>query len=1067
MLALGVLGGVGAWTEFSLPALFVRDAAMLAPTVSLGFVLVGIVLLVEVPKPESTAPLPGVLGQFLGTALFLLGAAVLLQNLLGIDLRIDDLLSGRGASAGARDASGRMSPVSAASFILLGVSILGQRLALLAQLAAGVVGLVGSVVFATYLYGLESVSRVASIETMPFQASLGFLIAALGAFFLRFDAGLAAILLDRSEPARQLRLFLPVAIVLPLALGTIAIAGGRASLWRPEYDAVVLSVAMIAALILFAVLSFLSFRSSDRERLDAVRSLSASEERYRRTFEHATVGIAHLAADGRWIRVNDRTCEILGYSSEELLSMRYAEVSHLDDIDIDARQWELLRRGEIDDYGVERRLITKQGDQIFADVRLVRESDEEGDLQHLIMVLQDITGRKQSVATLRVSQRALAATQNGILICDATQDDTPIIYTNPAFLQSTGFDEAEVIGKNCRFLNRHARDQAALGVLREALEAGEECSVLLRNHRKDDSPYWNQLSIAPVHDDQGRLTHFVGISVDVTDRVESIAERESLLKGAEEANAEKDRFLSVVSHEMRSPMNAILAWASILAEDSEDEEVVRAAEAITASVQSQSRLVDDLLEVSRMRAGTLEVDPTELEIVAVIDSVVEQMSPIAVERGIALEWQCPDVPVLGWADPERLSQVIRNLIDNALKFTPSGGRIDVILDASKAAIEIEVRDSGRGLSPQSLERIFDNFWQGDRSAGGTGSGGKGLGLGLPIVRYLVERQGGKIIAESEGEGQGATFRVTLPRSAGAAAEPRADTRAETAPGESSAGGVGVEGGIGAGRSNARPSANEGAGRRGHADLSVLSGLEIVVVDDDVPTVDATAAALEQVDVVVHRAYTVAQALRHFDERQPDLLISDIGLPDRDGTELIAMLRRRDTASRTIPALAVTGFAGIAEQRRIQRAGFDGTLTKPVLPAVILDRAAELLTRLRATRAEARRVLLIRGPASGLHSLAGVIEAEGHDFCELDTPQAFLETARAFEPEVVLVGTALGEIDASHVAGRLRAARVGRVCVVIRDGPEGPLETTHFDFQLDYPGCEPALRRLLRLIEVSK
>jgi PAS domain S-box-containing protein len=501
--------------------------------------------------------------------------------------------------------------------------------------------------------------------------------------------------------------------------------------WDPAVEASIVTIAAMAGLFGMAITSYASLRRSEAERLRAAALLVDSQGRYQRTFENVTIGMAHLSAEGRWLRANPRLEALLGYSEEELRERTYAEVSHLDDLELDVRQWELLRQGEISDYGIERRFLTKGGEEVIADVRLVREENASGELLYVIAVIQDVTGRKISEGTLRLYERALAATQNGVVITDGGRDDHPITYVNQAFLEISGYEASDVIGKNCRFLNERARDQAALDELRRAVDRGEPCSVLLRNHRKDGEAFWNQLSIAPVRDPDGRLTHFVGIVSDASDRVRASAEREELLQSAETANRSKDRFLSVVSHELRSPLNAILAWTSLLQEAPDPAGIARAVESIEAAIRSQTRLVDDLLDASRLRVGALEVEPVLVEVVALARRAIDQLIPIASGAGLTLGFEARCSALHAMLDPERLTQIVRNLVDNGLKFTPRGGRIDVELREESENLVLEVRDSGCGIGANDLNLVFGEFWQADRKGG---SGGKGrLELKFPIL----------------------------------------------------------------------------------------------------------------------------------------------------------------------------------------------------------------------------------------------------------------------------------------------------------------------------------------------
>ncbi len=687
-------------------------------------------------------------------------------------------------------------------------------------------------------------------------------------------------------------------------MGALASFGERAGWYDARFGAALLAVTCAAALVGIALVSYGALKLADAERDQARAALAASEARYRSTFERASVGIAHVAPDGRWLRANDRLCAMLGYSAEELLEKTFAEVSHLEDLPLDATQWELLRRGEIQDYAVERRFRTKSGEVLYADVRLVREEDEAGQLRHLIGVLQDVTSRKRSEGALRVYERAVAATQNGIVITDARRSDHPIVYANPAFLKISGYAASDLVGRNCRLLNANARGQAALEELRRAIRDEEACSVLLRNHRMNGEAFWNQLSIAPVHDVTGSLTHFVGVIVDATERMQGLVEREEILaaargaqREAEAANDAKDRVLSVISHELRSPMSAVQAWASLLREDADAKSVPRALDAIEAALRSQTRLVDDLLDASRIRARTLEIEAARIDLAATVRTAVDHFGPIAKERGIELAFRAAVEPAPCSADALRIAQIVHNLVDNALKFTTTGGRVEVELTEQGEAWGLAVKDTGRGIEAAQLENVFDEFWQGGRREG---SGGRGLGLGLAIVKHLVELHGGAVHVESAGADQGATFRVELPR-----------LREEP--------------------------------QRGVPSRKALEGVDVLVVEDDEPTLEALAAALERAGASARRARSMAEALRAL-ASPPDVLVSDVGLPDRDGLALIRALRESPEPLRSLPALAVTGFRGVGERARILGAGFDAYLAKPVEPSAVIERIVALRAR---------------------------------------------------------------------------------------------------------------------------
>lgn len=243
---------------------------------------------------------------------------------------------------------------------------------------------------------------------------------------------------------------------------------------------------------------------------------SAFEERFRATFQQAAVGIAHLSLDGQWLRVNSKMCEIVGYTHEELLQTGFKDITHPTDLESNLAIQRQLVDGKIDNYSIEKRYLRKDGSVVWAALTqsLVRSS--AGAPKYFISVVEDISARKRTEASLLLSQRALESSANGIIITDCMQPDNPVVYVNPAFERITGYSEAEAVGKNCRFLQGDDRDQPGVLELRQALENREDARVVLKNYRKDGTLFWNELFVAPVHAKDGSVTHFVGIQNDIS-----------------------------------------------------------------------------------------------------------------------------------------------------------------------------------------------------------------------------------------------------------------------------------------------------------------------------------------------------------------------------------------------------------------------------------------------------------------------------------------------------------------------------------------------------------------------
>jgi signal transduction histidine kinase/DNA-binding response OmpR family regulator len=398
-------------------------------------------------------------------------------------------------------------------------------------------------------------------------------------------------------------------------------------------------------------------------------------------------------------------------------------------------------------------------------------------------------------------------------------------------------------------------------------------------------------------------SHAAALQQEVAERKQAEEARAQLLireraarAEAERANRVKDEFLATLSHELRTPLTAILGWARMLRTTQLDEQMrARAIEIIERNAQSQSQLIDELLDVSRIVTGKLTLNVRPVELLAVVEAATDSIRPAAEAKSISLDATLDPAAGAVSGDPSRLQQVIWNLFSNAVKFTPPGGRVGVRLERDGASARLTVSDTGVGIDPQVLPYIFDRFRQAD---GSTTREHGGLGLGLAIVRHLVELHGGTVSAGSDGRGHGATFTVTLPLARAA---------------ENAGGGRDV-----------RPGGEERPLKSGAA----LAGLRILLVDDVADARGLIAAVLRGRGAVVQECGSAAEALELLDARETDLLLSDIGMPYQDGYSLIAQVRQRDDA-RHLPAIALTAYATAEDRARALSAGFHAHLAKPI------------------------------------------------------------------------------------------------------------------------------------------
>jgi signal transduction histidine kinase/ActR/RegA family two-component response regulator len=403
----------------------------------------------------------------------------------------------------------------------------------------------------------------------------------------------------------------------------------------------------------------------------------------------------------------------------------------------------------------------------------------------------------------------------------------------------------------------------------------------------------------------------------------ALAERSELLEreqaaraAADAASRMKDEFLATLSHELRTPLNAILGWIQMLRADRLDQAATdRAVAVIERNTQTLGALVSDILDVSRIITGKMTLQIADVDLVQLIDAVVDSLRPAAAAKHLAVDTCFAGDPRPLAGDTARLQQVIWNLVSNAVKFTPPGGRVEIGVEWLTHGVRLTVTDTGQGIAPEFLPLVFDRFQQADSTDSRANTG---LGLGLAIVRQLVELHGGTVRAESAGEGEGATFVVELP-SRGPA-----------------------PGAVGSARRSAQAEATWGAMPAG-----ALKGCRVLIVDDNGDTCDLFAALLQEQGAEAAVATSAAAALGELRRQLPDLILCDIAMPDTDGFGLIHEIRSPSApAQDRIPAIALTGYAQPGDRDRVLAAGFDAYVTKPVEPAVLIEIVAETIAKAR-------------------------------------------------------------------------------------------------------------------------
>ena len=397
------------------------------------------------------------------------------------------------------------------------------------------------------------------------------------------------------------------------------------------------------------------------------------------------------------------------------------------------------------------------------------------------------------------------------------------------------------------------------------------------------------------------------LAEDLAQRAALAADNARLYREAQDASRAKDEFLAVLSHELRTPLTPVLGWVRILKSGTlAPEATARALDTVERNTRLQAQLVEDLLDVSRIIAGKLSLDLRPVALGPIVDGVIESTAAAAAAKSIVVNRHVdPDLPRIE-ADANRLQQVLANLLSNAVKFTPVGGRIDVVAVRVADKVRLAVTDTGDGLAPDVAPHIFDRFRQADSTI--TRQYG-GLGLGLSIVRHIVERHGGTVDASSEGIGRGATFTVTLP--------------------------------IGGPVSDAAA----GAQLPAPAATDLLADLRVLVVDDDADTRELVTVILQRAGADVAGAGSTDEALRHAEQRAPDVVVSDLAMPARDGYALLRALHGRGLA-RGLVTIALTAHARREDRERALGAGYDAYVTKPVEPAALAALVKELVEKRR-------------------------------------------------------------------------------------------------------------------------
>jgi PAS domain S-box-containing protein len=551
--------------------------------------------------------------------------------------------------------------------------------------------------------------------------------------------------------------------------------------------------------------------------------------------------------------------------------------------------------------------------------------DEENNIAGGIAVITDITARKQAEEATNAAYQQLAFhVESSPLAVVEWDSDFRVSRWSRSAERLFGWKAEDVLGKHVnewRFV--FADDVDAVALVTNRQREGVEVQGVLsnRNYTRDGSVLYCEWYNSVLRDDRGKLVSVLSLVLDVTARKSAEEERAASLlrecdarRHAEEADRLKDEFLATLSHELRTPLTSILGWASMIRNgEVEGSNASRAIETIERNARSQARLIDDLLDVSRIITGNLRLDMHPLNFGPIVEAALDALRPTADVKGIQLQTRFTPEECLVKGDPNRLRQVIWNLLSNAIKFTQRGGSVSIDLNCIESTARLTVSDTGDGISAEFLPYVFDRFRQAEGSISRKQGG---LGLGLAVARHLVELHGGTITAESEGLGKGSVFSVDLPLGQ----ERRDPARAEER-------------------------RRELERRRSRSGVVRLDGVHVLLVEDDDDSRKLLGTMLKRYGARVTSTKSAAEALSVFEGELPDVMISDIGMPDQDGYELIRKLRTLPIEKGgAIPAVALTGYATRKDRERALSSGYHQHMAKPIEQVDLIKAIAALLGR---------------------------------------------------------------------------------------------------------------------------
>jgi two-component system, chemotaxis family, CheB/CheR fusion protein len=610
----------------------------------------------------------------------------------------------------------------------------------------------------------------------------------------------------------------------------------------------------------------------------AMETTRLSAERLRIVYDRAPVGIFETDLDGRFERVNDKFCELTGRTRESLLALRSQDITYPDDVAADLEAFERIRNGTLASARREKRYLRDDGSLIWVELHRYSVPDVDGKPLFTVGIVEDITERKETETALRRREARFRALMNSAPVLIWVSGLEGMEYVNQAYLEFLGVESQEVLGNAwIYFLHPEDRDRYA-AAYDDAVRAMQPFEQQFRFRRADGEYRWMMAVALPQLGPAGKFAGYTGATFDIS----TLKEAELSLRSSDQR---KDEFIAMLAHELRNPLAPITNIVQMMKTQQLDAKTLEwAHEVLDRQLRNVGRMVNDLLDVSRISHGKIQLQRERVALNDIVSRSIDALRPSidASQKQVMIEM--PTARVVLFADPVRLEQVIGNLVNNAVKFTPQGGHIWVT--ATRATdgreVRISVRDDGDGIAAEALPRVFDLFMQANTSLERAQGG---LGIGLSLVRGLVELHGGTIQAKSDGPGSGSEFVITLP-----AGDGPDEVESPTPP------------------APARPEARR-----------------ILIVDDNVDAANALAALLRQDKHEVAVAHSGPVGIEMARTFRPEVALVDLGMPGMNGYEVAERLRAVD---RHLILVAVSGYSGEDTRRRAKEAQFDEFVIKP-------------------------------------------------------------------------------------------------------------------------------------------